>query len=311
MRTDNHSTVSQSILVLGAGELGLPVLRNLAPLAARADSSVTVLLRASAIESQSPDKQQVIAQLRNLGVAILAGDLVACSVSELAEMFAPFDTVISCAGFVVGRGTQLKLTQAALEAGVKRYFPWQFGVDYDLIGRGSPQDLFDEQLDVRDLLRAQDKTEWVIVSTGMFTSFLFEPVLGVVDLANDTVHALGSLETEVTVTTPEDIGALTASIVFAEPRIRNQVVYTAGDTVSYGQLANILEAVSGRAFQRMEWSVPFLQAQLASDPEDSIKKYRAVFAQGTGVAWDEAVTFNKQQAINVTDVERWARSNLR
>ena len=51
-----------------------------------------------------------------------------------------------------------------LEADVKRYFPWQFGVDYDVIGRGSAQDLFDEQLDVRDLLRSQNRMEWVIVS---------------------------------------------------------------------------------------------------------------------------------------------------
>jgi len=54
---------------------------------------------------------------------------------------------------------------------VKRYFPWQFGVDYDVIGRGSAQDLFDKQLDVRHLLRGQSGTEWVVVSTGMFMSF--------------------------------------------------------------------------------------------------------------------------------------------
>ena len=34
-------------------------------------------------------------------------------------------------------------------------FPGKFGVNYDVIGRGSAQDLFDEQLEVRDLLRSQ------------------------------------------------------------------------------------------------------------------------------------------------------------
>ncbi len=82
--------------------------------------------------------------------------------------------------------------------------------------------------------------EWVIVSTGMFTSFLFEPSFGVVDLAQNTVHALGSWDTSVTDTTPDDIGALTAEIIFAEPRIVNSVVYTAGDTVMYKQLADIV-----------------------------------------------------------------------
>ena len=78
----------------------------------------------------------------------------------------------NCVGFAAGPGTQRKLAHAALDSGVKRYFPWQFGVDYDAIGRGGPQDLFDEQLDVRELWRGQDRTEWVIVSTGMFNSFI-------------------------------------------------------------------------------------------------------------------------------------------
>ena len=90
--------------------------------------------------------------------------------------------------------------------------PWQFGVDYDVLGKGSAQDLFNEQLEVRELLRAQRATEWIIISTGMFTSFLFEPAFGVVDLANNTVNALGSWDTQVTVTTPEDIGMLTATV---------------------------------------------------------------------------------------------------
>lgn len=145
---------------------------------------------------------------------MVAADLVNDSIDQLAEVFARFDTVIGCAGMVAGRETPMKLATAALKSGVKRYFPWQFGVDFEVIGRGSPQDLFDAQLDVRELLRAQDKTEWVIISTGMFTSFLFEPVFEVVDFENDTVNALGSLETSVTLTTPDDIGALTAEIVF-------------------------------------------------------------------------------------------------
>ncbi|MET8615665.1 hypothetical protein [Streptomyces misionensis] len=84
----------------------------------------------------------------------------------------------------------MKVAQAALQARLPRYFPWQFGVDFDVIGRGSPQDIFDSQLDVRDLLRSQDQTEWVIISTGMFMNYLFEPGSGMVDLPNDTVNAL-------------------------------------------------------------------------------------------------------------------------
>ena len=300
-----------AVLHLGAGELGLPVLRNLARVAKRAPGSqISVLLRESTINTQIPEKKAEIDELRGLGIQMVAADLVNDSIDQLAEVFARFDTVIGCAGMVAGRETPMKLATAALRSGVKRYFPWQFGVDFEVIGRGSPQDLFDAQLDVREALRAQDKTEWVIISTGMFTSFLFEPVFEVVDFDNDTVNALGSLENSVTLTTPDDIGALTAEIVFFEPRFRNEIVYLSGDTVSYGQVANILERVLGRPFQTNVWTVPYLMDELRKDPTHHIKKYRAVFAQGRGVAWPKAGTFNEQQSIPVTTAEQWARANL-
>lgn len=255
--TNPFPTATRSILVLGAGELGLPVLRNLARLAKeKPGSKVSVLLRQSTLYSQEAGKKREIEELRALGITLVAGDLVKDSIAELAAVFARFDTVIGCAGMVAGRETPMKLARAALASGVKRYFPWQFGVDYDVIGRGSPQDLFDAQLEVRELLRAQSQTEWVIISTGMFTSFLFEPAFEVVDLVTDTVRALGSLDTQVTLTTPEDIGRLTAEIVFFEPRFRNEIVYLAGDTLAYGELAGLLERVLQRPFSTRVWTLP-------------------------------------------------------
>lgn len=302
---------AQSILVLGAGELGLPVLRNLARVAQRVPGSqVSVLLRESSINTQLPEKKLEIEELRSFGIQMVAADLVLDSIDQLAEIFGRFDTVIGCAGMVAGRETPMKLATAALKSGVRRYFPWQFGVDFEVIGRGSPQDLFDAQLDVRELLRAQSKTEWVIISTGMFTSFLFEPVFEVVDFETDTVNALGSMDNSVTLTTPDDIGTLTAEIVFFEPRLRNQIVYLSGDTVTYGQVASILERVLGRSFKRNVWTVPYLIQELEKDPTHHIKKYRAVFAQGRGVAWPKTGTFNDQQSIQVTTAEQWARENL-
>ena len=299
-----------SILVLGAGELGMAVLRNLAKHAARfSGTTITVLLRPASIHSPNPDKQQDLAELSSLDINFLPGDL-ADSATELSALFKGFHTIIGCTGFVTGSGLQLKLARAVLAAGVPRYFPWQFGVDYDLIGKGSAQDLFDEQLDVRALLRAQDRTEWVIVSTGMFTSFLFEPSFGVVDLAQNTVHALGSWNTAVTVTTPEDIGNLTAEICFAEPRIANSIVYTAGDTITYEQLADITDSVLGRKVQRVAWSVPELKDELAKDPNNAIKKYRVVFAEGKGVSWDINGTFNAQRGIQTLGIAQWAQENL-
>ena len=311
MNQADPNAMSQNILVLGAGELGLPVLRSLAHRAKGIDGvKISVLLRASAVESSAPGKQRDIAEIRYLGIEIVVGDLVKSSIDELAVVFAQYDTVLGCAGYAAGIDTPMKLARAALQARIPRYFPWQFGVDFDVIGRGSPQDIFDAQLDVRELLRSQHQTEWVIISTGMFMSYLFEPEFGVVDLQNHAVHALGSLDTAVTLTTPDDIGALTAEVMFAKPRIQNEIVYLAGDTVTYGEVADKLEVSLGRPFTRSEWSEEYLLGELPRDPHNMMRKYRAAFAQGRGVAWHKSGTFNSQRALAVTDVASWINVNL-
>jgi nucleoside-diphosphate-sugar epimerase len=301
---------SASFLVIGAGELGTAVIDALTARireTASADT-VTVLLRKS--NALSAEKARQLEELAAKNVAVEYADVMSASVADLAAIFSRYDTVISCVGFAAGAGTQLKLAHAALAAGVTRFLPWQFGVDYDLIGRGSPQTLFDEQLDVRDLLRSQQQTTWVIISTGMFTSFLFEPAFGVVDLQSNTVHALGSWDTEVTLTTPEDIGRLTAAVLYARPRIEDDVVYVAGDTISYRQLADIVEDALGTRVDRVRWSNAHLDAELAADPGDTMKKYRAVFAQGVGVAWPKSRTFNATNGIDTTTAREWAQRNL-
>ena len=309
-KTDFNST-SENILVLGAGELGLPVLRNLALRAKDVKGTkISVLLRESTVTSDEPVKKLVIKEIRNLGINIVTGDLVMSSVDDLASLFAQFDTVVGCAGYAAGINTPMKLAQAALQARIPRYFPWQFGADFDAIGRGSPQDIFDAQIDVRDLLRSQHETEWVIISTGIFMSYLFEPDFGVVDLQNDTVHALGSIDNTMTLTTPDDIGMLTAAIVFTTPRIRNEIVYIAGDTLTYAEVADKLQSALGRSFNCTVWSEQYLMDKLALNPQDMMSKYRAVFAQGRGVAWDKKQTFNERHNIPVTDVAAWIKANL-
>lgn len=311
MTDETSIPTSRSILIIGAGELGMPVLRSVARRAQDVEgATVNVMLRASTVASDVPEKQRDLAEIRSLGIDIVDGDLVKNTVDELASLFSGYDTVIGCAGITAGIETPMKVAHAALQAKLRRYFPWQFGVDFEVIGRGSPQDIFDSQLDVRELLRSQTETEWVIISTGMFMNYLFEPDVGMVDLQSDTVNALGSLDTAVTVTTPEDIGSLTAEILFTEPRIRNEIVYLAGDTITYGELANTLEEVLQRPFQRKEWTVPFLLEQLAGDPDNMTSKYRAVFAQGRGVAWDKNQTFNVRHGIATTGVRDWVAQNL-
>lgn len=296
---------TRKVLVLGTGELGKSVLESLVTLTAM---KVSVMLRPVYENSHETDKVELAEWLENLGVEIIYGDAVGDSTEALASQFSRFDTLVSCLGFAAGPGIQVKLTEAALQSSLVRYIPWQFGVDYDVIGYGSPQPLFDEQLDVRQMLRAQTRLQWQIISTGMFTSFLFEPALGVVDIENSTVRALGDWETAVTVTTPEDIGRLTARIV-AEP-VGDPIIFCAGDTVTYGQVADTVENLVGRPMRREQWSVSYLTAELANNPSDAMRKYRAVFAEGRGVAWKKEHTYNAVHGIHTSTITQWAQQNL-
>jgi hypothetical protein len=305
-------STNSNILVLGAGELGTSILISLSALAPPS-TKITVLLRSSKVNTTSPSKLAELSALKALNISFVVGDIATSSVFQLSSLFAPYDTIISCLGFASGPGSQIKITNAVLEAKVKRFFPWQFGVDYEAIGRGSAQDLWDEQLDVRELLKAQDSTEWVIVSTGLFMSFLFESFFGVVQLSGEegVVRALGSWENRVTVTTPDDIGRLTAMIVFEEKeRVKNEVVFTAGDTVSYEGLADIVEGVLGRKVRREVWTVERLERELREDKENAVRKYRVAFAVGKGVSWERKRSWNWQRGIEVTDVKSYALSNL-
>jgi hypothetical protein len=299
-----------NILILGAGELGEAVIRGFA--AHPSHPKLTVLLRP--VSPKTPTRDKLEATLHTLNVTILHGDLSA-PVEILTDLFKPFDTVVSCSGFVGGRGTQLRLCSAALRAGVAHYVPWQFGVDYEVIGRGSAQDLFDEQLDVRDLLRGQGQTKWTIISTGMFTSFLFEEWFGVVGLDREqrtaVVTALGGWTNKVTVTSAEDIGRCTPHIVLNREGGHGEggVVHIAGDTVTFAELADLL-VEKGWQVTRKVITVEELEQKRREDPEDNVLKYQMIWARNKGVSWDWASAWNARNGIETERLTTWIDRNL-
>jgi NmrA-like family len=246
-------------------------------------------------------------------VAGLVLDVSSLSLSELATTFAPYTTVIGCTGMGCPAGTQLKIARAALEAKVPRYFPWQFGVDYDQLRQGgSWQDLFLEQIEVRDLLRTQERTKWVIVSNGIFADFLVDPSspFGVVQEDGPdrwVVRALGGWANRVTATKVADIAKAVEALVYEEPDTEG-VVFIAGQTVSYEEVADAIEAlVSKGQVRRENWSLDSLVKALEADPENGIKKYRTAFAVGTGMSWDQESTWNRRKGVAFAGLREWVQ----
>lgn len=308
---NNVMSQCRNILILGAGELGMAVIEGfIKQRKANPDIRLTVLLRApSLIGNAKPAPTNRLKKLTDWGVGTLAADFNSLTTEALAQIFAPYDAVVNCSGFVGGPGTQLKITRAVLLAGTARYFPWQFGVDYDRIGMGSGQLVWDEQLAVRQLLRGQKMTKWVIVSTGMFTSFLFEQSFGVVDFPGHKVNALGDANYALTLTTAEDIGRLTAMIFFHSPVIENEVIYLAGDTVTYRQLTELLSQHDKTPFSLEIIDKDSLEAAAIKSPDDLCAAYRLAFARAEGVAWPKTETYNARHQIEVKDVKTWLSEN--
>ncbi|KNG49880.1 isoflavone reductase [Stemphylium lycopersici] len=302
---------SRKILLLGAGELGTSLLTHLATLPS---TQLTLGIR-------SPSKYTHLIS-KHPSLTLLPIDLSSPS-HILSNIFSAFDIVISATGFSADPETVLKLANEILEAGKIKmenrgdrlwFFPWQWGVDYDVTEDGQGlMPLFGAQRDVRNLLRqkaAEGNVSWTIVSTGIFMSFLFEPFWGIVDRTAEAdgkivVRCLRDWEHAVSVTDVDDIGKVLARILLGEVEAKNLVLYVAGDTVSYGRLAEILGRVSGKSVEKVEWPIEHLEQELKADPEDGIKKYQLVFARD-GVWWDTKRTVNHELGMSMIDVETYA-----
>lgn len=187
-----------------------------------------------------------------------------------------------------------------------------------------------EQCAVRSLLRDKAEEagiEWTILSTGMFMSFVFEEWFGVVeglsaavkgegeldDRKDVVVRALGSWENKVTLTDVDDIGRMVADLVVNPPERNDKggsVVFMAGQTVAYGELAEVIARVTGKEVKREEWTMDYLNNELGKDEGNQIKKYRVLFGAGKGVCWDEERTINRERGVEAKGVEEWLRDKL-
>ncbi|KAH6850528.1 hypothetical protein B0I37DRAFT_428708 [Chaetomium sp. MPI-CAGE-AT-0009] len=309
-----------SILIIGAGELGTAILTALTNHPSYTTHpnppKLALLRRPSTLASTDPTTRASLAALTARGITLEAGDFTSTPVPELASIFKKYDVVIQAGGYGAAPGVLLRVAEAAVLGGVRRFFPWQFGVDYAVFGAGEGGvagsghgELFGEMLAVRALLAGQEGTGWTVVSTGLFMSFLFLRGFGVVDLRGRVVRGLGAWENTVTVTDVEGIGRAVAEVVFEPGETGNRVVYVAGDTVSYGDVADIVEEGFGGGFTRELWDREFLRERLEQEPEDLMLKYQNVFGAGVGVSWEMERTLNYQRGMKLTNLRKYVEDN--
>ncbi|KAJ4371113.1 hypothetical protein N0V83_004329 [Neocucurbitaria cava] len=328
----NHQTSPPTrILLLGAGELGTALLTSLSSLpSTRYSITLAVRTPQNTPTSSLLPQHLPLSPSTTPNITLRTIDLSADS-THLASIFSHYDILISATGFGQTPESILKLAHEVLLAGELRkkyggdklwFFPWQWGVNYDItLDCAGMMPLFGAQKEVRDLLRSsatEANVKWTIVSTGIFMSFLFEPFWGIVDRSRVkegegegkgedgkvVVRCLRDWNHGVTVTHVGDIGTILARIVHGDIDADDKVLYTSGSTVRYGELADLIERISGLPVQRETWDIPHLQEEVRRDPEDGIKKYRLVFA-GEGVSWGKEGTVNEMLGVEMMTVERY------
>lgn len=131
------------------------------------------------------------------------------------------------------------------------------------------------------------------------------------DLDNGIVRAFGSWDNQFTTTTVHDIGRLVAETVFSGGDVwtssANNVVFAAGDTLTYDKLASDLSKALRKPLKRELWTVDFMKQRLEADRDNGFKKYGVVWAEACGVAWKKDETFNAMHSMQMSTVEEWAR----
>ncbi|GGA86337.1 hypothetical protein GCM10011491_12450 [Brucella endophytica] len=100
---DNRKIDLSDMLVLGAGQLGMAVLRALAPRVRAANELLTVLVAPQMVNNPSEQDRANLAELKALGLEIMGFDLGADE-NALADLFKRYRTVVNCTGFVAVRG---------------------------------------------------------------------------------------------------------------------------------------------------------------------------------------------------------------
>lgn len=317
-------TERKNILILGAGELGMAIAYALFqhPSYDPNTTSLTLAVRheTAALRGTGSTSDRIRAisslrfRMRRAGrgdVDYVGVDVVTDTETAMSQVFQGYTTIIHAGGMTLPAGSQLKVTRAALAAHVKEYVPWQWGVDYDVIGRNGGLGLFSEQCDVRDLLRSQTHTKWFILSCGMFMSFLFEDFWGTVTRDEDGyitgVNALGGWDHLLTVTTVEDIAKCNAELILVDTNRRDKPVYIAGQTLRYDDFADLLESVVGKSITRSLWRTEYLKEESGKDPENKLLKYRVVFSEGNGLAWPKEGTYNAEKNIDMEGIETYMR----
>jgi uncharacterized protein YbjT (DUF2867 family) len=269
-----------TVAISGAtGNLGVPIANSLI---AKKNLKIKILTRQETLDKG--EKKKLFDEFTAAGAQIVAVDFK--NVDSIAKALAGVEVVVSV---VAGTALtdQIPLIQGAKKAGVKRFYPSEYGVDDNAYKFNHPI------VSVKQTIRKEvidAGLELVTVSTGFFLEWAVSPFYAF-DPDKKTVDVVGDGNTKVTFTALGDIGSFIAESINhpltspgseISPRKGEYYLPVGGFDATYNELLDIL-AKSGQKYTPTYHPVEAFGKKLdeANKPWDDFGGYLRFF-QGSG-----------------------------
>ena len=223
------------LLAGGTGDLGLRIARALR---ARAVAVRALVRPGTADERIAPLREAgcgvVIASIDDAAAMRAACTGAVCVVSALSGLE---DTII---------GAQGKLLDAAVAAGVPRFIPSDFAMDYRSIPAAENRN-FALRTGFRERIDAAP-----IRATSIFNGAFMDMVVGQMPLIAKPIRRvvwIGNRDQKLQMTTKDDVAAVTAAAALDAEAPRN--LHITGSEVTVGDLAAIMTGLTGDRYRRL------------------------------------------------------------
>ncbi|KAK4159546.1 hypothetical protein QBC43DRAFT_327062 [Cladorrhinum sp. PSN259] len=227
------SVPTRKVLLIGAtGSIGSIILQAL--LSSSTPVSVTILKRAASTAPLPPS------------VPVITVPSYDQPLSALVPIFRDFDVIISCqTTFSVS--SQLNLINAAIQAGVKRFFPSEYGLNNMRPDTQALCPVFKEKGTIQQYLRDnQDKMEWTSVSCGTWPTWSFHNNFLGLNLKSKSVKYWDDGEGRFSISTEESTAlAVVRAVTTHWDETRNRNVFLSEVVTSQKELVAEIEKQLG------------------------------------------------------------------
>ncbi len=229
------------------------------------------------LEPSAEEKKIQLADWVSRGVEPIAGDVL--ERESLVRGVQGADIVISAVGNVepiLDMG-QKNLIYACKAAGVKRFVPSDFSVDYFNADLGDNYNL-DYRITTFAFLK-NSGVPWTSVLNGAFTEVQFTDFAGLLDQKAGTFSYWGDGDTPCDFTLVDDAASYTIEAVL-DPAMENRVCRVAGEVLSMKTVKSVTEKVLGRTLkEECHGSVDDLRAWIMEKKRAALTHYDYLAAQ--------------------------------